>query len=208
MTNICLINGSLRGKESSSLAFLCGLKTRLETAGFGTAAISVKADAKSHAEGELRTSAGADALIVAFPLHAYCLPGALMRLLEEYGRHAGSIGLRPIRQKMYAIVNCGYHGAEINGEAIRVLRNFCRRTGLDWRFAVAIGGGVVVKMTRKVPIMNWKLVNAYSRIAKDIASGGEGNQRDILIKPIIPKFVMMKMKDSEWAKKYMSRKEK
>lgn len=108
--------------------------------------------------------------------------------------------------KIYAFVNCGYAAPDTNREALRVMRHFCRRTGMEWRFGVSAGGGLIVAMTRNIPIVNAKLRRAYKKITADI--GGKGEPKggaDIYIKPVIPKAVMIRMKDSKWAKRYMAK---
>lgn len=40
---------------------------------------------------------------------------------------------------------------------------------------------------------------------KDITGAGTDELPDMYIKPFIPKAVMLRMKDSKWAKKYMAK---
>ena len=62
-----------------------GRWSRLPDAEYATKTFSVKATVKgSYPLETLRDPAGADALILVFPLFAYGIPGALMRLLEGY----------------------------------------------------------------------------------------------------------------------------
>ncbi len=86
---VCIINGSLRGKKAASLAFSRDLKRRLPPAEFETVSIGVKARVKDcYPEATMLSIARADAIVLIFPLHNYGLPGALMRLLEEYYAYA------------------------------------------------------------------------------------------------------------------------
>ena len=149
----------------------------------------------------------ADAVVIGFPLFVYSLPGALTRLLEDWHqrRRAPEPGGQNLR--VYAIVNCGFALPETNGEAIRVLMNFCGRLGLRWRFAVSIGCGPVVVMTRRIPLLNRGLDRALSEIATDIRAPRPGERDTILVRPIIPKSVgiairrALEMKNSRRRKK-------
>ncbi len=152
MVSICLINGSLNGKKSSSLRFLKDLDRRLSQRQYETATLRVRAKVKeSYPPEDMFKIANAEAIVFVFPLHNYGLPGALMRLLEDYYRFIrNGIGYSK-DAKVYAIVNCGYPRAEkTTGEAVRVLKNFCRRLSFDWRFAICIGTGPVVAKTKKI----------------------------------------------------------
>jgi hypothetical protein len=206
MKNVCLINGSLRGKESSSLSFLNSIKERLPDPEYCVNTVNVKARVNStYPSQDLEALAKADAIITAFPLHAYCLPGSLMKLLEDFYRYAVSGGKYNKEACVYAVVNCAFHDPEINREAVRVIQNFCGRLEIRFRFAVAIGGGIIVAMTKNTPVINWKLNKAFAQIVRDIQKPEEF-LKDFYIKPIIPKFVMMRVKDSKWAKNFMNKK--
>ena len=195
MKSICLVNGSLRGKEASSLAFLQDIDLRLSAAGYDTTIITVGAKVKDHYPDEtLENLTGADAIIFIFPLHNYGLPGALMRLLEDCYRY-----VKPVDNHkdtaVYMVVNCAFPRAgETCGEAVRVIRNFCRRLHINWRFAVCVGTGPVVVMTRKVPFLYPRLKKAYSEIVSDIRSAGRDEKDDYLIKPVIPESIIAAIK--------------
>lgn len=195
MKKICLVNGSLRGKKSASLAFLNDLSLRLPDIEYNKTTLAVRARVKEkYPESMLESMANADAIIFAFPLHNYGLPGALMRLLEDYYRY---IDGHPYKKesRVYAIVNCAFpRPAETTGEAIRVIMNFCRRLSLNWRFAVCIGTGPVVVMTRNIPFFYSKLKKAYFEIAADIQSSQMEFKKDYFIKPIIPETIIAMIK--------------
>ncbi len=196
MKRVCLVNGSLRGEKSSSREFLSDVLTRMNAAEFSTEKISVKA--KSHdgyPDETLSIMAYADAVVIAFPLFTYSLPGGLARLLEDFYSYATRGGGHSKNAKVFAIVNCGFPEPGICNEAIRVVRNFCARLGLSYRFSVAIGSGPATVMTRKIPFLNLALKRAFSRIVKDIRGAGSEKMEDMFIKPIIPKGIILKIKE-------------
>ena len=76
MKNICLTNGSLRGKEASSLVFLNYISGMLADTEFNKAIINVRARVKEiYPEDNLKTISRADAIIMVFPLFTYGIPG-------------------------------------------------------------------------------------------------------------------------------------
>jgi hypothetical protein len=143
----------------------------------------------------LAVMANADAVVMAFPLFCYSLPGALTRFLEDFYFYAKEGERYNKRAKVFAIINCGFPEPWIIEEAIRVVRNFCARLGLSYRFAIAIAAGPVTVMTMKVPFLNPRLKKAITGIAKDVESDETARREDVFIKPIIPKAILIKIKE-------------
>ena len=112
MKNICLINGSLRGKKAASLEFLNDVNRRLPDNEYNKRFVTVKAVVKTdYPEGSLKSLANADAIIFVFPLYTYGLPGALMRLLEDYYQYIKT-GKYNKEANVYVIINCAYPWTE------------------------------------------------------------------------------------------------
>jgi hypothetical protein len=204
MKNICLINGSLRGKKASSLVFLNYINGMLADTEFNKDIIKVRAKVKeSYPENDLKTISNADAIIMVFPLFTYGVPGAMMRLLEDIYLYAKSNDYNKAA-RIYIVVNCGFPRPEIMGELIRVMKNFCRRLSLNWRFAICMGSGPVAAWTVKIPLLNMKYKRAFSAIASDIKNGGAGQKDDYFIKPLLPEPVILWWK-AQYEKKMKAR---
>jgi hypothetical protein len=196
MVSVCLVNGSLRGKNASSLQFLKDLDRQLSQKYCKRTTLTVRAKVEeSYPMDMLETIAGAEVIVFAFPLHNYGLPGALMRLLEDYYQYTRNGSRYNKGAKIYTIINCGYPRAEkTTAEAVRVIKNFCQRLSLDWRFAICIGTGPVVVMTKRIPFSYRQLKKAYAQIASDINGQGESQKRDYFVKPIIPETIISMIK--------------
>lgn len=196
MKSICFVNGSLIGKKASSLEFLKDIDLKLPDTEYNKTFLTVKARVKeSYPEDMLKSMACADAIVFAFPLHNYGLPGALMRLLEDYYQYIRTGKEYNKDAKVYVIVNCAFpRSGETTGEAIRVIQNFCKRLSLNWRFAVCIGTGAIVVLTKRVPFLYPKLKKAYAEIASDIRGGDKERRNDYLIKPVIPETIIAMIK--------------
>lgn len=196
MKNVCLINGSLRGKEASSLAFLEDVNRKLSDTEYNKTFLTVRARLKGgYPEDMLQSMASAASIIMVFPLFSYGLPGALMRFLEDYYRYIQAGNGYNKDAGVYIIVNCGFPRPRTIAEAVRVIKNFCRRLSLNWRFAVCIGSGPVVVAVKKVPFLHMKLKRAYAEIASDIKSGDRGTRGDYFIKPILPEPIILMIKN-------------
>jgi hypothetical protein len=196
MKTACLLNGSLRGEKAASLAFLNVVAAKLHAAGVATERVSVQAGGGGYSSREtLGVMAGADAIVVAFPLFSYTLPGGLTAFLEDFSSAVGG-GMQYKRgAKVFAIVNCGFPEPWIMKEAVRVVRNFCARLGLTYRFSIAIASGPVTALTMKAPLLNPRLKKAFAHIAQDIAGDETGPWEDVFLSPIIPKVIVLKVKE-------------
>jgi len=191
MKNICFINGSLRGKEASSLVFLNCINGMMADTEFNKDNINVRAKVKeSYPEDNLKTISHADAILMVFPLFTYGIPGALMRLLEDFYHYAKGNDYNKAVM-VYIVVNCGFPRPEIMIELIRVMKNFCRRLSLNWRFAICMGGGPVAAITMKAPLLNMKYKRAFSAIVSDIKNGDNGQKGNYFIKPLIPEPILL-----------------
>ena len=195
MKRVCLINGSLRGNNASSREFLNDIESQLPDAAYVKKTVTVKArPVGGYGPAVLEQLAAADALILVFPLYAYALPGALMRLLEDYYEYVRSGKEYNRRATVYAIVNCGFPRPVVFDECLRVLRNFCRRLSLTWRFAVCISSGPVVAATKRVPFLDLKLKKAIAAIASDLKNSDSAPGEDYFIRPVIPAPICLMVK--------------
>jgi hypothetical protein len=170
---------------------------RLPDALYRKTVITVRGNAKQVYSAEILAGmAQADVLVFVFPLYGYALPGALMALLEQFHRFVLEGNALGHDVKVYAVVNCGFPRTELTtGESVRVMRNFCRRLSLYWRFAVCIGTGPVVVMTKKVPFLDRTLKKAMSAIAMDVGAGAERTVSNFFVHPVIPERVIRRIRE-------------
>jgi hypothetical protein len=173
MKNIVLINGSPKVNETSTSKFLAeALGARIDPATANQSFINIRQSISRHrTEQDFATISKADTIIIAFPLYIFCLPGILIRFLEDYYNFYLENG-RVENTKVYAIVNCGFPEPGINLEAVRVIRSFCRHIKADFRFGILIGGGGMLLEARDAPFMRKtikELEQAFASIVEDIA---------------------------------------
>lgn len=202
MENICFINGSPKGKKSNSLFFLNKLDEDMIGNNYNKFYIHVTSSIHSgKIEEEFKTMDNADAIVFAFPLYVFCLPGVLMRFLEDYYIYLKSNNKSTKNIRVYAIVNCGFPEPIINNEAIQVLKNFCVRLNLDWRFAVSIGMGEVVGATKDIKFMQMLCSKVYSslhEINKDIENSIETLVENKYAAPNFPIFLFEEIGKLNW----------
>jgi hypothetical protein len=195
MKNICLINGSLRGKEASSLVFLNEVYKRLSNNKYSKNIVTVRAKIDNgYPEQTFINMAQADVIILIFPLFSYGLPGALTRLLEEYYYYLKSGRAVNKETRVYAVINCGFPRPQIINEAIRVIKNFCNRLSFNWRFGICIGGGPAVAAISKVPFLQMNLKKAFEEIVLDIEIDNREEKQNHYIKPLVPEPILLFIK--------------
>lgn len=171
---VVLINGSpkIKAEESLSEKLIHLLEDRMPGSGIDAYKINARESLKKGRTYEdFNRMLEADAIVFVFPLYIFCLPGVLMRFLQDfYSFFKQSKGWKK-KVRLYTIVNCGFPEAYINEEAVGVIQSFGRQTGADFGFGVMIGGGGMVVSTLELPFMKKtkdELEQAFDYIAEDI----------------------------------------
>lgn len=172
--NVVIVNASPKIGEATVSGALAGMAKDNFTDDVNVSMIDVR---KSFSGRQNEKSFGimceADALIFIFPLYIFCLPGMLMRFLQDYCRYREQRQESPRSPKVYAAVNCGFPESNINEEAVRVIKSFCKHTGARFRFGILIGGGGMLLGAKDAPFMKKtmaKINEGFSAAAADIAS--------------------------------------
>jgi multimeric flavodoxin WrbA len=127
---------------------------------------------KTHEDFE--SISNADALVIAFPLYIFCMPGILTRFFEDYYKYYVENKNSSKSPRVYAIVNCGFPEPGINLEAVNVIKSFCRHINANFRFGIMLGGGPMLLGAKDAPFMKKamsSLNNEFSAIANDIMNG-------------------------------------
>jgi multimeric flavodoxin WrbA len=144
----------------------------------------------------------ADALVFIFPLYVFCLPGMMMRFLQDYFAFFRKKGGDAGKTKVYAVVNCGFPEADINREAVEVIRCFSKKIGADFRFGVLVGGGgMFTDVTENASFMKktfTELENSFRLMARDIQGSLSEPLRGISVQIGIPRKLYLFMADKGW----------
>ncbi len=171
--NVVIISASPKVGEPSASELLAGMAGEAFSDNADVSIIGVrKSFSGRQNEKNFDIMLRADALIFIFPLYIFCLPGMLVRFLQDYAlyRQQHPSSLSP---KVYAAVNCGFPEDWINEEAVRVIKSFCKHTGARFRFGILIGAGGMLHAAKDAPFMK-KTVSAmneaFEAAAADIAS--------------------------------------
>jgi multimeric flavodoxin WrbA len=190
MKKIVCINGSPRAeKKTTSAGIIARMVNIPHDKATETHTIRIYSSLKSDPVPDYKTIATADAIIFVFPLYYFCLPGLLMRFLQNYETYCRNRSEQLSTAKVYAIVNCGFPESSINKEAVRVIRCFSRHMNMQYRYSILIGSGPILVNGNMAPAKKAReqLDAALLQIANDISAGSEDSPESILIDIKIPK---------------------
>lgn len=203
MKNILLINSSPKINEESTSKYL------IETAGshindtlFRKTFINTRQSFTMHKTYEdFEAVSNADALIIAFPLYIFCMPGILTRFLEDYYKYYTESKKNKKSPKVYAIVNCGFPEPDINLEAIKVIKSFCSHINANFRFGILIGGGGMLLGAKDAPFLKKtlnSLNNEFSTIVTDIQNDNLNKIDNVSIHVNFPEWLYLFMGNKGW----------
>ncbi len=143
--HVLLLVGSAKRPRSTSESLGTYLGERLGERGFETETLllhrALKSD-ESRAE-LLAATDRADVLVIAFPLYVDSLPYLVIRAMEIVAQHRQARG-EGKKQRLVAIVNCGFPEAHQNDTALAICRQFAREAGFEWAGGLALGGGEAI----------------------------------------------------------------
>ncbi len=145
---------------------------------------------KGRTEQDFEIMLHADALVFIFPLYIFCLPGLLMRFMQDFYQYYTEHRKEAQRAKVYAVVNCGFPEPDINSEAVRVIQSFSEKINAFFRFGVLIGSGPMICETRNVPFMKRtlaKLNAAFTLMKTDVLNTVQHSADNILISVRFPR---------------------
>jgi len=187
MKNIILLNGSPRTDGSTSKKLLHLLQERFSSdcnVAMIDAALSLTGN---HSSQDYASMKKADAIIIAFPLYVYCLPGVLTEFLSGYSDYLKSEELSG-KPDVYALINCGFPESRICEDAALVINRFCLEIHAAYRFSILIGSGGMLQPMQKMPFISsiWKhIYQAFDHIVSDISN--HDAKTDIHIDSKMPK---------------------
>jgi multimeric flavodoxin WrbA len=198
-----IINGSPKITERSVSGTLAlKAQARFQTAGQQTSVIHVGRSLKETAcENDYHEMRAADGLLLIFPLYYFCVPGVLMRFMEDYAAYIARSGGLSRPQNIYAIVNCGFPEPDINGEAIRVIQSFARHIGASFRFGVGLGCGGMLVGAKDAPFMKKAIAamdGALDLMARQTTGGSAESTENVNIAVHLPRRLYYFMGNRGW----------
>lgn len=139
------INGSPKKHLSSSGIFLSNLR-------FLTRGKKVTFSLRRAADHEkiLKELPDTDVVVFSMPLYVDGVPSHVLEFLKKMEAFCRE---NHLSLNVYVIANSGFIEGKQNETLMRIMENFCTRSGLNWCGGVGIGGGVMLMVMHYVVVI-------------------------------------------------------
>ncbi len=198
-----VISGSPKPGGGSTSMWLCDIAEEIIRGdSIGVKRIDARATLDRHETvQDYEAMLGSEALVIIFPLYIFCLPGVLIKFLQDYAHYVFSHRADAKGPAVYAVVNCGFPEPDINVEAVRVIKSFAEKIGGDFRFGVMIGSGGMLQNAQNAPFMKKTMTDvrsAFQAMKDALISGKPAPAKDISMRPKFPRHLYYMMGNMGW----------
>ena len=200
---VTAINGSPKGETSNSREVISIIRGMLDPA-IALDVVSQIKQARHPDDSVFPAMAESDVLLIASSLFVDALPASLMAFLERYARYRASLSpaARAKRQRVFAVVNCGFYEGKQNACALKILSHYCAFAGLAWSGGVGIGTGEMIGAVKGVPqkaSIRKPVISKIRDVADAIAHGPDGSlASDGFAQHGLPRFLYKVMGEAGW----------
>ncbi len=185
---ICLINGSIKEKRSTSGYLLDQLHKRLDKS-----AEIIKMDWKDLVD---TPPALCDVLVLAFPLYIDSVPSNLLDALEK----SESVIAESNREaKVYTMINNAFYEPSNDRFAVRIIQHWCENAGLIFGGAMCLGAGPMATVSPPGEGPMKDLGTGLDSLAWAI-NNNQKSSNDLYLKPGIPVSDYLNNANQNWTK--------
>ncbi len=131
---IALINGSPKINNSTSGTLLEDMKRYMNDKAEIIDIVFRSSAVSEEVISELEKS---DIWVFSYPLYVDGIPGHLLSCLVQLEE----AHIRKSQIQVYGIVNCGFYEGIQNEYSLKILQNWCLKTGFIWSGGIGVGGG-------------------------------------------------------------------
>lgn len=201
-----LLVGSPKAARSTSHSLGTYLLERLNERGFETEERFLQRSMRSD-EGKnqlLLAMDRSDLVILASPLYVDSLPSWVIRTMELVNQHRKT-NEEQKKQRLLAIVNCGFPEAHHNDTALAIVRKFASKSGFEWVGGLALGMGEAIagRSLEKAGGMARNIRKSLDVTAESLGEGTAVPKKavDLMARPFIPNWMYVWFGNRGWKKK-------
>ena len=180
---LVLLNGSLRGRRSNTLAFLEAIR---ENTGKEAELYSLS-QYMGRQEELLSLLKGADTLILGMPLYVDGIPSAVLRLMEALQASRQDPGRR-----IYVVSNMGFYESRQLRNLLRMVRIWSEKCSYTYCGGLAIGAGEMLgTLVQRIPLCSGPMKHAGKALLllSERIREGKALEEDLYIGPaFFPRF--------------------
>ena len=181
---LVLLNGSLRGKRSNTLAFLETIRENTEK----EAELYSLSQYMGRQEELLSLLRGADTLILGMPLYVDGIPSAVLRLMEALQASRQDPGRR-----IYVVSNMGFYESRQLRNLLRMVQIWSEKCSYSYCGGLAIGAGEMLgTLVRRIPLCSSPMKHAGKALLllSERIREGKALEEDLYIGPaFFPRFL-------------------
>ena len=189
MKKVLLLNGSGRGKKSTSAALAIYLEELLKTNGFETQLLTIRNQLTSNEKIKKIIDAVkiADFIILFAPLYDDSQPYNVVKIQEIIAEQKMNLK----NKQFTVIVNSGFGEPEqISSGTVPILKKFASKVGFQWGGSLSIGGGEMLggrygKQLHEAGNMAKNAIAELEKIAKSLQSEDTYPDIDLILIPRI-----------------------
>lgn len=191
MNKIYIVNGSPKvNNTSNSQYFIDELSNLLDKNSFEIKQANSIKYSKEEVYPELIKS---NTVVFVAPLYIDSLHASLLDFLEGLEEYINENNIsKTSLPRVYAIFNCGFFEGHQNRIALNIIKNFCTRVGLTWRFGIGIGAGEFMGGNKNMPLNSKIKIDTYKafiEIKKDLEDNSQNLRSNIFTSPKMPRFL-------------------
>ncbi|MDR3335228.1 MAG: hypothetical protein LBT13_10155, partial [Treponema sp.] len=185
--NIAFINGSPKPEAKSNSGIMLNLlksKIGKEHTVFDYHVIKDKIS-----DGIFEKLNTMDVFVLSFPLYVDAIPSHLFAMMVQFEEYRQLNDRNKKNISVYAIMNNGFYEGKANHIALKIVENWCVRSGLSYGQGIGQGAGEMMSVITKVPLGHGPLKNlgkVLDELSENILSQKKGETR--LFSPNFPYF--------------------
>ncbi|MBE6063171.1 MAG: flavodoxin [Clostridium butyricum] len=196
MIDLCIINGSPRRQSSNSkyLAdeFITFFNKKINSKTFYVSDILKNQNIFN----EILTYHN---ILIASPLYVDSFPSSVIQFLWEFSDFLST--KTDIHINLYGLINSGFLDGPQNRLAIEILKNFAISNNLNWKMAIGIGSGEMLKNIKSIPWQKGPKKTVYNDLIKmKNCIENNGNIDDDILLPTLkfPKRLFILIANHSW----------
>ena len=181
MNNLCFINGSPKANNKSNSDFFINELSKNLNDDINITRYYAANAIKNNSI--IENILNNDTIIIVSPLYADTYPSNMLKLLsllESYSKEKCTKSIN-----VYGIINCGFYEGSQCRHALDMLKYFCRKSGLTWKFGITIGGGEYLSNLSdlKSSIHAESLCKAFEILSESINTSNCSQTKNIFTSP-------------------------
>ena len=197
MVSLCILNGSPKGNNKSNSDFLIDNFSKVLSDHITINRYYMNNILKNPSL--FKEIIKNDSLLIASPLYADSLPSSVLSFLHSFDDFLKTND--NINLNVYGMINCGFLEGTQNKTALKILKNFCNRTNLNWCLGIGVGGGEALSGFGSIDSlkgMNGQVYKSFLSLASSIENKTPMLDSDSFVNPSIPKLLYIIAGNDGW----------